>query len=122
MVAPRTGTAALMQEESDSSKARCAHVQFKHPPLAISGAYLQTCEAWSSNLADVSPPLPLLVSMNLLGKVAKEFSEYVAGEDQRGARGTCNDHEALGKSPCSIGRELQVYARRMLQWKRCCSA
>ena len=23
--------------------------------------------------------------MNLLGKVAKEFGEYVAGEDQRGA-------------------------------------
>ncbi len=60
--------------------------------------------------------------MNLLGKVAKEFGEYVAGEDQRGARGTCNDHEARGRSSCSIGCELQVYARRMLQWKHYFSA
>ena len=74
--------------------------------------------------------------MNLLGKVAKEFGEYVAGEDQRGAPQSARWHclagtEALpGHLPsvtcCASSQKtcsaVQVSALRTLQLRICCSA
>ena len=72
--------------------------------------------------------------MNLLGKVAKEFGEYVAGEDQRGILdcsgalfGTllhCIDASRPVPVASLQNRRLavQVSALKMLQLRNCCSA